>query len=90
MSIVRASDMAVAREHAVKIAREYLQSRMAGGSARFDGPVSVRREDARKGGTSHWSVMFERVEPPGVVLSPGEVIVHVDEETGHPEVFRTP
>jgi hypothetical protein len=82
--------MPVSKEHAVKIARDFLQSRIPGASVRFDPPLSVWREDEQKDGASHWSVMFERIDPPGVVSSPGEVVVHVDEETGQPQVVITP
>ena len=33
-------------------------------------------------GATYWSVMFERETPEDVVVSPGEVIVFVDEESG--------
>jgi hypothetical protein len=82
--------MPVSKEHAVKIAREFLETRMPEGAVRFGVPLSVRREETRKGSSGHWSIVFDHDEPPEVVSSPGEVIVHVDEETGQPEIFLTP
>ena len=81
--------MATSKEQAVEIARELLRSRASSGSVRLDTPLSVQRE-TRRGNSDLWVVLFECIDPPGVVTCPGEVIVEVDEETGRPEIFRTP
>ena len=69
--------------HAVKIAREFLQTRLPECPVLLDSPFA-RREPV--GDHHRWSVMFERVMPPDVVVSPGEVIVLVDEVTGAAEI----
>ena len=70
----------ISQQDAVKIAKEFVQTRIAACPVRLDSPF-VRRE-----GDRHcWVVMFERVLPPNVVQSPAEVIVLVDVRSGTPE-----
>ena len=78
--------MPVSQEHAVKIAREFLQTRLPECPVLLDSPLA-RREPI--GDHHRWLVLFERVMPPNVVVSPGEVIVLVDEASGIPEFAQT-
>jgi hypothetical protein len=82
--------MPVSKEQAVKIARDFLQTRISGDSIRLEQPLSVQRENARRDTPASWCVMFERIDPPNVVTSPGEVVVLVDEETGRPKIDLIP
>ena len=74
--------MVVSKEHAVKIAQEFVRTRLPECPVRLDSPFA-RREVIRD--RYRWTVMFDRITPPDVVVSPGEVIVLVDEVTGTPE-----
>ena len=74
--------MVVSKEHAVKIAQDFVRTQLPECPVRLDTPF-VRREVLGDG--YRWAIMFERVTPPDVVVSPGEVIVLVDETTGKPE-----
>jgi hypothetical protein len=72
----------VSKEHAVKIAQEFVRTQLAHCPVLLDSPFA-RSESV--GGRHRWAVMFDRVTPPDVVVSPGEVIVLVD-ESGTPEL----
>ena len=67
----------------MKIAQEFLQTRLPECPVLLDSPFA-RREPV--GDHHRWSIVFERVMPPDVVVSPGEVAVLVDEASGLPEL----
>lgn len=87
--------MAFTKEQAVKAAREFLLRNAAG----TDYPVREEPESARLEtgdfgsslgvGKSYWSVVFEFETPNNIVVSPGEVIVLVDEQTGKVAFFSS-
>ncbi len=66
----------------MKIALEFLQTRLPECPVLLGSPYA-RREPV--GDHHRWSIVFERVMPPDVIVSPGEVIVLVDEASGIPE-----
>ena len=71
----------VSKEHAVKIAQEFVRTHLADCPVRLDSPFARSESD---GGRHRWAVMFDRVTPPDVVVSPEQIIVLVD-ESGSPE-----
>jgi len=75
--------MPVSKEQATKIAQDFLRERLATCPVRLESPF-VRRKQMR--GRHCWVVMFDRVTPPDVVVSPEEVIVLVDEAGGTAEI----
>ena len=89
--------MPVSQDQAIQIARAFVQQRHdpLADPLHYDTPT-VSHERGGYGtdylgmGATYWSVMFLRVEQEGVVVSPGEVIVFVDEESGRVEPFVTP
>lgn len=72
--------MSISQEQAIKIAQELLRSRNLEAEVHFESP-SARLMKARDG-KNEWCVIFNRVIPPDVVLSPEEIIVVVDEISG--------
>lgn len=67
-------------DDAIDRARELLGERV-----KHLGTPTARRKRRPIGGRRDrptWSVMFEIVLPPGQVISPGEIIVEVDDESG--------
>ena len=89
--------MPMSQDQAIQIARAFVQQRhdLETDPLHYDSPT-VRHKRGGYGtdhlgmGATYWSVMFERVEQEDVVMSPGEVIVLVDEESGRVEPFVTP
>ena len=65
------------------IAQQFVRTRLPEGSVRLDSPFARRQA---VGDCFRWSIMFDRITPPDVVVSPGEIIVLVDEATGTPEL----
>lgn len=88
--------MPVSQDQAIRIAREFVQQRRGPKAypLHYESPT-VQHERGGYGtdrlgmGATYWTVMFELVEQPDVVVSPGEVIVYVDEESGRVEPFVT-
>jgi hypothetical protein len=75
--------MAISQEQATKIAQDFVRSRLAECPVRLDAPFAHREQI---GGRRYWAVVFDRVTPPDVVVSPEEVVVLVDEVSGTPEI----
>jgi hypothetical protein len=73
--------MPISQDHAVRIAQDFVQSKLSAGLVRLTAR-SVQHESV--GDVYRWVIMFDRVAPPDVVLSPGEIIVLVDEANGTP------
>jgi hypothetical protein len=78
----RIKRMRVSQEHAEKIAQVFMQAQLPMCPVRLDSPFTRREEFEDR---FRWVIMFERVLPPDVVVSPGEVIVLVDEASGMPK-----
>jgi len=67
----------------VKIAQEFIQTRLPACPVHLDNPFA-RREAHGRG--HRWVIMFDKVVPPDIVVSPEEVIVLVDEASGTPDL----
>ena len=73
----------ISQADAVKIAQGFIQTRLPTCPVRLGTP-SARRE--AHGGGHRWRIMFDKVVPSDVVVSPEEVVVLVDEANGTPEL----
>jgi hypothetical protein len=74
--------MTISQEQATKIAREFVRTQFAEYPVRLESPSPFARQVR---GRPCWAVVFGRVTPSDVVLSPEEVIVLVDEVSGTAE-----
>jgi hypothetical protein len=73
--------MTISQEQARKIAQEFVRTRLAECPVRLESPSPfARREQVR--GRPCWAVVFDRITPSDVVVSPEQVIVLVDEVSG--------
>ena len=77
--------MPVSKDQAIEIASAFVQQRQPGlcrGLLTASHECGSPDTDRLGMGATYWSVMFERATPDDLVVSPGEVIVLVDEQSG--------
>lgn len=89
--------MPVSKDQAIEIARNWVQSRCnAPDALQYRDSPHIGHERGGYGTThlgmsaSYWVLVFELVQPPDRIISPGELIVYVDEHDGHLTHFRGP